>query len=128
MFNQQQYVNAFIKQNYKSIKIRIRNDNKVLLNKLDSVQNVNKYITELILNDIYQHRVYNFIDNSVEIDFPITKTMQDLVDKAEEADLLNDYGLYMNIADAIDSQGKKETTHHIIRETQWKKLIRRYCL
>ena len=128
MFNQQQYVNAFIKQNYKSIKIRIRNDNKVLLNKLDNVQNVNKYITELILNDIYQHRVYNFIDNSVEIDFPITKTMQDLVDKAEEADLLNDYGLYMNIADAIDSQGKKETTHHIIRETQWKKLIRRYCL
>ena len=52
--------------------------------------------------------------------------MKDLVDKCEEADLINDYGLYMNVADAIDSQGKKETTHHIITETEWKKLVRRY--
>ena len=48
--------------------------------------------------------------------------------KAEEADLLDDYGLYMNIADAIDSQGKKETSNHIITETEWKMLTRRYCL
>ena len=32
----------------------------------------------------------------------------------------------MNVADAIDSQGKKETTHHIITETEWEKLVRRY--
>ena len=40
-----------------------------------------------------------------------------IVDKAEEADILNDYGLYMNIADAINSQGKKVTIH-IIRENE----------
>ena len=34
--------------------------------------------------------------------------MQDLVVKAEKADILEDYGLYMNVADAIDSQAKKE--------------------
>lgn len=36
--------------------------------------------------------------------------MTDLVNKAEEADILDDYGLYMNLAYAIDSQGKKK--HH----------------
>ena len=54
--------------------------------------------------------------------------MQDLVSKAEEADLLEDYGLYMNLADAIDSQGKKEAGNHVITETEWKKLVRRYQL
>lgn len=58
----------------------------------------------------------------------MSKTMQDLIDQAEVADILDDYGLYMNLADAIDSQGKKETTHHIIRESEWKKLTMRYCL
>ena len=51
-----------------------------------------------------------------------------LVDEAEQADILEDYGLYMNIADAIDSQGKKEVTHHQLRESEWKKLTKRYCL
>lgn len=64
----------------------------------------------------------------VRIDFSLSKTMQDLVDEAEKADILNDYGLHMNIANAIDSQGKKETTHHIFKESEWKKLTRRYCL
>ena len=52
--------------------------------------------------------------------------MSDLVKKAEDADILNDYGLYMNIADAIDVEGKKEATHHIISETEWRKLVKRY--
>lgn len=128
MFNQQKYINEFIKDNYKTLKIRIRKDDKLLMNKINNVKNINKYIYSLILEDIYKNRTYHFLNNDVVIDFELSKTMQELVDKAEEADILNDYGLYMNIADAIDSQGKKETTHHIIRESEWKKLTRRYCL
>ncbi len=128
MFNQQEYINEFIKETYKTLKIRIRKDDALLINKLSKVDNINKYISSLILDDIYRNRTYNFINNDVEIDFELSKTMQSLVDEAEKADILNDYGLYMNIADAIDSQGKKETTHHVIRESDWKKLTRRYCL
>ena len=128
MFNQQKYINGFIKDNYKEIKIRIRKDDKLLLNKLKEVDNVTKYISSLIVEDIYRNREYHFINNDIMIDFPLSKTMQDLIDEAEKADILNDYGLYMNIADAIDSQGKKETTHHLLRESEWKKLTRRYCL
>lgn len=128
MFNKQKYINEFIKEKYKTIKIRIRNDNLLLIKKINSVDNINKYIIDLIYKDIIENAKYNYIDNSVILDFEISRTMQDLVDKAEMADLLEDYGLYMNLADAIDSQGKKETTYHIITETQWKKLVRRYCI
>lgn len=126
MFNQQEYINDFIKENYKTLKIRIRKDNKLLMNKISSVDNVNKYISSLILEDIYRNRSYNYINNDIEIDFELSKTMKSLVDEAEKADILDDYGLYMNIAAAIDSQGKKETTYHQLRESEWKKLTKRY--
>lgn len=126
MFNQKEYINSYLKDNYKTIKVRIRNDDKVLIDKINNCDNINKYILELIKKDIYENRKYNFINNEVNIDFELTKTMSDLVKKAEDADILNDYGLYMNIADAIDSEGKKEATHHIISETEWRKLVRRY--
>ena len=99
-----------------------------MINKINNVDNINKYILDLIKNDILENRVYNYIDNDIEIDFELSITMANLVNKAEEADILDDYGLYMNLADAIDSQGKKEASQRIITETEWKKLTRRYCL
>lgn len=91
MFNQQEYINDFIKENYKTLKIRIRKDNKLLINKISSVDNVNKYISSLILEDIYRNRSYNYINNDIEIDFELSKTMKSLVDEAEKADILDDY-------------------------------------
>jgi hypothetical protein len=128
MFNQQKYINSFIKDNYRTIKLRIRNDDKLLINKINNVDNINKYILNLIKKDILENRVYNYIDNEIEIDFELSITMEDLINQAEEADILDDYGLYMNLADAIDSQGKKEASQHIITETEWRTLTRRYCL
>ena len=128
MFNQQKYINSFIKDNYRTIKLRIRNDDKLLINKINNVENINKYILNLIKKDILENRVYNYIDNEIEIDFELSITMEDLINQAEEADILDDYGLYMNLADAIDSQGKKEASQHIISETELRILTRRYCL
>lgn len=34
----------------------------------------------------------------------------------------------MNIVDAIDSQAKKEVTKHIISDTNWNKLMRRFMI
>ena len=120
MFDQQKYINSFIKDNYRTIKLRIRNDDKLLINKINNVGNINKYILNLIKKDIIENRVYNYINNEIEIDFELSITMEDLINKAEEADILDDYGLYMNLADAIDSQGKKEASQHIITETEWR--------
>ena len=44
MFNQQKYINAFVKNNYKDIKVRIRKDDRLLMNKISEVDNINKYI------------------------------------------------------------------------------------
>ena len=103
MFNQKNYINNYIKNSYKSIKVRIRKDNALLINKIESVENVNQYIVDLILKDIYENRVYNFINNNILIDFDLSPKIEKLIKEAEEADLLNDYGLYMNLAYAIDA-------------------------
>jgi len=128
MFNKNKYINNFNKTNYRNIKLRIRKDDNVVLSKLINNENINKYIRDLIYKDALSNRIYNYINKNIIIDFDLSNTMKQLVNKAEEADLLKDYGLYMNVVGAIDSQAKKETTHHIIRESEWKQLIRRYTL
>ena len=60
MFNQQEYINGFIRDNYKTIKLRIRNDNKLIMNKLSKVDNINRYLTNLILNDIFEQWLNSF--------------------------------------------------------------------
>ena len=128
MFDQQKYINSYMKENYKSLKIRIRKDDKLLMKKLSDVKNVNQYISSLIMKDIYENAKFNFINDGIKIDFELSPKMKNLIKGAEKADLLNQYGTYMNYAYAIDAQGKKETTHHQLRESQWNKLIDRYCL
>ncbi|MCQ2771790.1 MAG: hypothetical protein MJ238_00740 [Bacilli bacterium] len=128
MFNQQEYINGYIKEKYKSVKIRVKNSDAVLIKKLSSTSNVNQYILDLIRKDVYENRVYHYINDDIKIDFELSKTMQDLVDKAEEADILEDYGLYMNYVYAIDSRAKKEVTNHLMRESAWNRLLRRYQL
>lgn len=128
MFNQQEYINNFIKNTYKTVKLRIRNDDKILINKINSVDNINQYLIGLITKDIYDNRKYNYINNEIKIDFELSHTMQDLVEKAEKADILEDYGLYMNLAYAIDARAKREVNRHLITETEWRKLVRRYEL
>ena len=49
MFNQQEYINSFIKDNYKTIKLRIRKDDRLIIDKISSVDNINKYIKDLIM-------------------------------------------------------------------------------
>ena len=67
IFDQQNYINNYIKNSYESIKERLRKDNALLINKIESVDNVNQYFIDLILKDIYENRVYNFINNDILI-------------------------------------------------------------
>lgn len=76
----------------------------------------------------YNRKKTSYIDKSIKIKFKLSKTMAHLIKKAEEADVLQNYGLYMNYAYAIDSQAKKECSYHYLSESQWNILMRRYCL
>ena len=90
MFNQQQYVNKYLKENYKTIKLRIRKDNKIVMHKLETIENLNKYLMDLIIKDIENNKIYNFINDEIKINFQTTRKMKILIDSAEEADYLND--------------------------------------
>ena len=128
MDNQSNCANPSIEENCTTIEIRVGKDDAEVIKKLEGVNDINDYILSLIRMDIKAPRSYHSIDDSVKIDFPVSHTMQDLIDKAERADLNDDYPVYMNWADAIDSQGKLEATRHQITDGQWMMLQRRYLL
>ena len=50
--NKEAYINQYNKDNYKMYQFRVRKSDTDLINKLDSVENRNSYITNLIINDI----------------------------------------------------------------------------
>ncbi len=51
-FNQKEYIDNFNKQTYKMFPFRVRKDDTLVIKKLGSVSNLNKYIYSLIENDI----------------------------------------------------------------------------
>lgn len=51
-FSQKEYVNKYNKDNYKSFLFRVKKSNKGIVEKLSNVENINKYITDLIIQDI----------------------------------------------------------------------------
>lgn len=51
-FDQKKYIDDYNKQTYKMFPFRVRKDDSVVIDKLLSVNNLNKYIYSLIQNDI----------------------------------------------------------------------------
>lgn len=51
-FNQKEYVNSYNKNMYKMFPFRVKKNDVEIIEKLSSVTSMNKYITELIENDI----------------------------------------------------------------------------
>ena len=51
-FNQKQYISNFNKDKYKSYLFRVKKENMIIINKLESLTNKNEYINSLIEKDI----------------------------------------------------------------------------
>lgn len=51
-FDQKKYINSYNKNTYKTILFRVRKDNEKIIQKLNSTQNVNKYLLQLIAEDV----------------------------------------------------------------------------
>ncbi|MCQ2795903.1 MAG: hypothetical protein MJ213_01150, partial [Bacilli bacterium] len=93
MFDKNKYISEFNKQNYRDLKLRIRKDDNIVLSAIDKSENINKYIRDLIYEDALKKINHKYINDDFKIDFVLSKTMKQLVNKAEEADFLEDYGL-----------------------------------
>ena len=81
-----EYINKYIKDNYKTFKFRIRKENQHLIDRLSKVDNMTQYIIGLIEEDIKRNIKYNYLDDSIKIDFKLPQNIQNLVDDAEKAD------------------------------------------
>lgn len=129
MFDKSKYIDAYNSANYRSIRIRVRKDDALVNEQLDGAKgSLNSYVVDLIRKDAYKHRHHNFINDEVLIDFPVCHALEHLIDQAEQADYENRYEIYMNVVDAIDVRAKREVMHHHLTESQWNKLLLRYCL
>lgn len=128
MFDQRKYVNQYIKDTYKSYKLRVRRDDSEVIEKLTGKENLNSYILELIRKDIEASKKWNYINDDVKIDFDLPKGMDELVKEAERGDREEDYGLYMNYAYAIDTRAKNEVSRGRLTDAQWDILCRRFPL
>ena len=51
-FNQTEYISKFNKENYKMYQFRVKQSDTSIINRLDNIKNRNKYIVELIDNNI----------------------------------------------------------------------------
>ena len=63
------YVNKYIKDNYVTFKFRIRKENQQAIKRLREVGNMTQYIIGLVEEDIKRNTKYNYIDDSIKIDF-----------------------------------------------------------
>ena len=55
-FNQTEYIKQYEKENYKHYHIKVRLDDKEVINKLNEVESKNGYIIDLIKKDIKKNK------------------------------------------------------------------------
>ena len=69
---------------------------------------------------------FNWVNDNIKIDFPISKVLANTMKEAEEADLNGDNGEYMCLSDMIDVCAKAAYTCGKLTKEQWDKLCERY--
>lgn len=121
-----EYINKYIKENYKTFKFRVRKENQDVINRLCDADNMTQYLIRLVKEDIKRNQKYNYIDDSIKINFKLPQNIQNLVEDAEKADLEDDYGLYMNLACAIDTNAKNAVSKKQLNDYQWETLVNRF--
>lgn len=68
---------------------------------------------------------FHWINDDIEIDFPVSKTMRNTMDEAEELDL-EQSSEYAAVADILDVMGKEAFVNGLITKAQWDKICERY--
>lgn len=68
---------------------------------------------------------YNWINNEIEIDFPLPKLMQNLIVRLEELEAAGDYS-YFNVSEALDCAAKEMVVQGLMTKEQWDLLCAKY--
>lgn len=73
-----------------------------------------------------EQKVYHDVNDDYKIDFHVPGFLKELMDKAEDADMNGQMGLYLALADAIDTQAKNCYVEGILTKYQWEYIVARY--
>lgn len=76
-------------------------------------------------DDMAEKKRYNWIDESIIIDFDIPKIMTNLILDMEQLDEEENYG-YLNYCDALDDMAKEFYVQGKLTKAQWDTLVRKY--
>lgn len=71
-------------------------------------------------------KTFNWVNDNIKIDFPISNGMKNTMEEAEQFDLDNNMGEYAAIADFLDLMGKEAFVNKLITKEQWDKICERY--
>jgi hypothetical protein len=83
-----------------------------------------EYVWQIV--EIGEYQPYNFINDKYKADFPVPVGLQEIIDKAERADRMNNLGTYLAYADDIDVIAKNCCAVGSLTEKQWDTLCYRY--
>lgn len=115
-FNSRKYIDEYQKEKYKRVVIRIKNDDIILLDHINKQKNVNKYIKDLVREDMNKKEIYT-LSRIKEIILPILhkREIQDVylfgsyargeANKESDIDIYCERG---NVGDLIDVSMLKE--------------------
>lgn len=71
-------------------------------------------------------KVFNWVNDNIKIDFPISRGMKNTMEEAEQLDLDNNKEEYSAVADFLDLMGKEAFANKLITKEQWNKICERY--
>lgn len=69
---------------------------------------------------------FQWVRDSIKIDFPVSKTMKNTMEEAEQFDLADNQAEYSAVADVLDLMGKEAFVNGLITKEQWDKICERY--
>ena len=70
-------------------------------------------------------KAHNWINDEIELDFPVPKSLQYLIDRLEELDRTEDYS-YFNVSEALDCGAKELMFQGKLTHAQWDLLCAKY--
>lgn len=69
-----------------------------------------------------------YVDWNVKTDFPMSRSLRELIDECDEYAKKNDWYFYMVRRDEIDATSKAALQNHAITQEQFNMIMKKYAL
>ena len=69
---------------------------------------------------------FQWVNESVVIDFPVSKAMRNTMEEAEQYDIENNVSEYNAVSEMIELCGKEGFVNGLYTKEQWQKMCERY--